>query len=325
MQTYEVEVVVANVLRRVMAGAPAEDDAHIELKRDWPKNHAEVARRIAGHANAAGGAEIIWIIGVDEKACTVPGADAVDPASWFDQVAAHFESRWIPRVRTIVVPWFDTAVVALLFGTEGVPYVVKRGDCLEVPWRGSTQTRSARRHELLQILAPIVRAPHVETLSGRMSVTTTPSEVAPLSFSISLEIYVTPMDERAVVFPFHRMKGSFRPFPRSETVDLDHFAADSRTGVARTPGALPPQAPHINSTKDEVIVTGPGRVRLRAVGRSKKFDLSYLGDDHHVDLTLGLAGHATAVSLREYFVLTEAEEGEAQAWLRIPPHLLRSS
>ena len=322
MQTYEVEVLAANVLRRVEAGAQAEDDAHVELKRDWPTNYAEVARRIAGHANAAGGAEIIWLIGVDEKARTVPGAGAVDAASWFDQVAAHFESRWTPQLRTVVVPWRDVAVVALVFATEGRPYLVKRGEWLEVPWRGSTQTRSARRHELLQILAPTVRASHVETLSGRMSLTISPSDIAPFVFAVSLEIYVTPIDERMVVFPFHRMRGSFRPHPEKDIVEFDYFVADIRTAVARAPGAPPARAPHINGTNDEVIITGPGRVRLRAAGGSKKFDESWLADDYHVDLTLGWAGQTSAVALQEYFVRTSAEQGEAQAWLLIPPHLL---
>jgi hypothetical protein len=322
VQNYEIEVVVANILRRVESGAPVEDDAHVELKREWPLNHADAARRIAAHANSARGAEVIWIIGADEKGRSVPGVVGMDPAAWFDQVAAHFESRWTPLLRTVVVPWRDVAVVTLVFDTEGSPYVVKRDGWLEVPWRGSTQTRSARRHELLQLLAPIARAPHVEPRSGRLALKLSPSDIAPFVFSIWLELYVTPSDDRMVVLPFHRMRGSFRPHRRMNAVEFDHFAADIRTGPLRAPAAPPPRAPHIDATSDEVIITGPGRFRLRASGRSESFDESWLKDDYYVDLTLGLAGQTTSMSLREYFVHTGAEDYEVQAWLRIPPHLL---
>ena len=66
------------------------EDALVELKRDWPRDAYRAARRIAGHANAARGREVLWIIGVDEQAGIV-GAEASDMASWMPQVWQHFE------------------------------------------------------------------------------------------------------------------------------------------------------------------------------------------------------------------------------------------
>ena len=67
MDRHELEVFVGNILHAVERGHQVEDDARVELKREWPTDRSRAARRIAGHANAAEGREIIWVIGVDEK------------------------------------------------------------------------------------------------------------------------------------------------------------------------------------------------------------------------------------------------------------------
>ncbi len=131
-----------------------------------PTDFADAARRIAAHANAARGGEVIWLIGVDEGAHAVHGASATEPAQWFDQVRAQFENGWAPSVQIVAVPRKEAVVVAFVFDTSGAPFVVKSGGKLEVPWRGSTQTRSARRSELLQILVPRTHVPEIEIRRG---------------------------------------------------------------------------------------------------------------------------------------------------------------
>lgn len=311
------------MLQRVEGNSQVEDDALVEVKADWPKNHADAARRIAAHANSAGGSEILWLIGVDEKAHAVRGATGIDSASWYDQVTSHFESRWAPTLRTVIVPWRETTVVALLFGTDGAPYVVKHGDRLEVPWRGSTQTRSAHRHELLRILSPLTRVPDVELLGARLVQYTTPSTIAPIGFRLVLSLYLAPADERRVVMPFHRMNGVILTNRNEALVELDAFGVDLKYGYGWTPGE-DVDGPHVKSTEDEVIVTGPCRLRLLASGSEKPFDSDDLRDDCVVSVNLSPAGLAGLIGIRGHFVTTSRDDAEDWAWLYVHDDLFHA-
>lgn len=66
------------------------EDARVELKAEWPGDHAKVARRTAGHTNAALGEPVLWVIGLDEGRGVV-GVPAVDTAVWLAGVMAHFD------------------------------------------------------------------------------------------------------------------------------------------------------------------------------------------------------------------------------------------
>jgi hypothetical protein len=66
------------------------EDTRVELKSTWiDVNNA--ARRIAGHANAARGAEILWVIGLHEKQGIV-GAKYQELSEWYSKVQSQFES-----------------------------------------------------------------------------------------------------------------------------------------------------------------------------------------------------------------------------------------
>jgi len=89
MKPTEIEGWALSVINRALAGQPVED-ARVELKSKWPDNAHGAARRIAGHANAAHGEPILWLIGIDEKNRQVVGADYVELASWWSQVQSLF-------------------------------------------------------------------------------------------------------------------------------------------------------------------------------------------------------------------------------------------
>src|SRR5437016_570969 len=89
MLRHQLEGWALNVLDRVVSGGRIED-SRVEAKRDWPEK-VDAARKIAGHANAAGGNPILWLIGVDEKDHTVPGADYKELADWFPGVRSQFD------------------------------------------------------------------------------------------------------------------------------------------------------------------------------------------------------------------------------------------
>lgn len=84
MRNSEIERWSLDVIRRVEGQQPVED-SRVELKRAWPSDYPKTARRIAGHANAARGEPILWLIGVDETA-GVLGADYAEFSGWFSQV-----------------------------------------------------------------------------------------------------------------------------------------------------------------------------------------------------------------------------------------------
>jgi hypothetical protein len=65
MQSHQIEAWALNAIDRVRSGQP-NDDARVELEAGWPDDPKKAARRIAGHANAARGTPILWMIGVDE-------------------------------------------------------------------------------------------------------------------------------------------------------------------------------------------------------------------------------------------------------------------
>ena len=148
MRSHEIEAWALRVIDRVLAGKPVED-FRVELKGDWIDGH-KAARRIAGHANAAGGESILWIIGIDEKS-GLTDIKAADFATWWAGVQSRFDGL-SPTVRELHLEVTGKALVALLFETDRAPFLVKNpagGEISrEVPWREATAVRSATRNDL---------------------------------------------------------------------------------------------------------------------------------------------------------------------------------
>ena len=65
MNPARLEAWALQVVDRIKAHQPNED-SRVECKRVWIAEHWEVARQLAGHANAARGEVLLWLIGVDE-------------------------------------------------------------------------------------------------------------------------------------------------------------------------------------------------------------------------------------------------------------------
>lgn len=176
MRPIEIEQWTLRVVERVKSGQPNED-ARVELKATWPTEHQKAARRIAGHANAARGEPILWVIGVDpagaDEAARVPGAVDHDLAKWWPAIAAFFDDGVTPDHFAVNVPIDDRTVVAIQFDTDRAPFVVTGAPQgavqREVPWREGTAIRSARRQDVLRLLAPLQSMPTIESLSCRLS------------------------------------------------------------------------------------------------------------------------------------------------------------
>ncbi|HBB94180.1 MAG TPA: hypothetical protein DC054_02205 [Blastocatellia bacterium] len=158
MTHQEVEIWAREIVEAVLSNQPVED-ARVELKSIW-LDPRKTADRLAGHANAARGRPILWLIGVDEKNRTITGVDPVELGGWYKSVNSCFDG-FAPRLSIDSnIRLESSTIVALYFEThQGAPFVVKgaKGGYPEfiVPWREGTELRAASRAQLLTILVPI--------------------------------------------------------------------------------------------------------------------------------------------------------------------------
>ena len=278
MHLHQIEAWTLRIIQQVESKRPHED-ARVELKAQWPEAQ-KAARRIAGHANAAQGEPILWLIGVDEKS-GVCGADHSAIATWFATVRAEFNGV-TPAMQDLNVPWKHGMVVALLFDTTRAPFVVKnpvygqKGGgpvSLEVPWREGTEIRSADRSELLRMLSPLQSAPAFDILNGYGLATFDQSSRGgsgdALSWSVRLTLYAMPMEERSVVIPFHRCSATIEIEGVMAPVECDALRLNGpeKSAVERaleyeTKQRLPDEA--VRATRSELVVDGPGKVYIEA-------------------------------------------------------------
>lgn len=261
-----------SVIARVESGASVED-ARVELKREWI-DAAKAARRLAGHANAARGTEILWIIGLDEDAGLI-GANPQELADWWSRIQSCFDGM-APALTDLVIHKDAKTVCALVFSTTRAPYVIKNplfGSAnagpiaLEVPWREGTRVRTATRNDLLLVLTPRASLPHIEALNGRGSMrvrANSPNrEMLCATLSFSIWLYLTPRGDEPTVIPFHRCEcvaeGS-RFGERIEGFDVKL----NRPWQYGAPGRSRPDSVTMERTSSEIIANGPGKCELMA-------------------------------------------------------------
>ncbi len=276
MRAEQIEAWVLSIVDQVAAGRRIED-SRVELKANWPEPKV-AARRIAGHANAAGSNHILWIIGLDEKN-GITQTTPTDLASWLPQVIAEFDEL-APSLNDLVVPTPSGALVALLFDVSRRPYVVKnpvfgqQGGgpvSFEVPWRRGTKVGSARRDELVRLLVPRQALPKVELLeafaevgihgpqsaaSGRIWHDSQLAEH--LAWGFHLKLYVTPQTTDLLVLPTHKVElifslGSEEPL---QAMEFRFFAPNRSVG----PAGSDPDTSTVTASVGEVVFRGPGLV-----------------------------------------------------------------
>jgi hypothetical protein len=109
------------VISRVQEGHKIED-ARVELKAEWPLPE-KAARRLAGHANAAMGSEILWVVGLDETRGIV-GADSSELSDWWSAVKSQFDGI-APSLFELSLAVDGKSLWALAFDTSRAPFVVK--------------------------------------------------------------------------------------------------------------------------------------------------------------------------------------------------------
>lgn len=165
MRRAEVEALTLQVADDLQAGHPIEDD-RIELKASWSADPRRTARQLVGACNAARGAEVVWIFGLQESPPKVTGCNATEVSTWWAQVRSHIAGE-SPTFDHYTIAVDGLSVVALVFDTEGVPFLFgATADHHEVAWREGTATRSATRSDLVRMLVPRAGLPTIEVLDG---------------------------------------------------------------------------------------------------------------------------------------------------------------
>jgi len=249
MRNIQIETKVLEIVDQIREDRPIED-ATVELKAEWPADISKASRQLAGHANAARGEEILWIIGIDEKNREIPGANKVELANWIPQIESRFDDIAPNLSKDLLVP-LETgkSVVALLFETDQAPYVVKYHkdlNFLEVPWRQGTRVRSAKRAELVSLLVPMINSPQFEIVSARANVTQNYKNC----IDLTLELYNTTRPEEWITIPFHKCSASLRILGEEKQIDFDDLK-------------ITPQSDSIVKSGNELIIGGPGALRVQ--------------------------------------------------------------
>jgi hypothetical protein len=265
MRSHEIENWARQVIRRSESGAQQEDSL-VELKGKWPEPRW-TARQLAGHANAARGVPILWLIGVDRDQGVV-GCENIEIGDWYNQLKAEFEGGVAPALLGHPIFEHDGKFVApLLFTTDRPPYVVrnpardtpKAGPfSLDVPWREGTNVRSAGRAELLMMLTSSPISPAVELLRGQVVLSYPQKEntIHPDTkrhvLSVEVELYITPRGQESIVIPYHRTITKLRPRGGGAPVVVP--GGYMREGAWRRPPVPDEEASlTITTTRDEMI------------------------------------------------------------------------
>lgn len=242
------------------------EDTHVELKRAWPPA-ADIARQLAGHANAAHGEPILWLIGVADGKEVCGISDPEDPGAWYEVVRSKIEGA-PPDLQAVFVPWRGLQVCALLFETDNPPYLAKNISGTgpfqyDVPWRDGTLTRSARKHELLKLLVPLQKLPEVEVHEVTLTAGRN-DDRASVSWLLTMKLYVTPPVGAQVDLPFHKSSFELWVNGRREAVVAfqEHVRMTPRGSYEGS------SVPRIASTSTEITISGPGSIEIRCNGRS---------------------------------------------------------
>lgn len=280
MRYHEIENWALAIIDRVESRQPIED-SRVELKANWPEDPKKAARQIAGHANAARGEPILWLLGVDENAGQVPGADSAEFSSWYARVRASFDEL-APEPLSLNVPVGGVTVVALYFETDRAPYVVKnpQGGMVqrEVPWRVATGVTSATRSQLLRLLSPLQKLPQVEIVGAVLIAKARKNQQGEihLGWDINLALFLTQPAEQQTVLPSHRCDITFG------------IAGERPVGPLSGMEFRSDGSKNVSVSRSAVLIKGPGlfEIRYRILSKLERFSDDLFSRNAGIGLTL---------------------------------------
>jgi hypothetical protein len=314
MRPQDIENWAHLIIERVESKQPVED-SRVELKSEWPKDHNKAARQIAGHANAARGEPILWLLGIDEKQGVI-GVNYEEISNWRQSVGAEFDGL-SPTLTHINIHYKSKTVVALFWETEMRPFLVKtpKGGpiSLEVPWRDAGSTRTANRMDLLKILSPVTKNPTFEVIRGELNISTGEQfwghDICPTE--LSLNVYIVPTTDHRLVIPYHKCEARLRFIDSGLILDVDSVWFESG---ARSMGMIPLSST-IDCTASEIIITGPGMATIKTTRLSVSSEQKFLASgDVEVEVKMCPVGAETSIIIINNLKQTEAPKGALGRW-----------
>jgi len=295
MNVIQIENWALEIINRVEANQPIED-SRVELKSTWLDSNERVARRIAGHANAARGENILWLIGVDEKKGVIGVDSSTDLAIWYSTVQKCF-NEVSPRLTDLNIYRNDATVVALLFETDRAPFIVKnpaygktKGDSVEfeIPWREGTRIRTASRSDIILLLSPLELLPDIEIYSKNLSATIggidSLGNDIPDRFDLHLELYIVPKNGTDLIIPFHRCKAWYTighavsQFPFDTIRISPGGGSNYNSSDTIFPSNLIPSTLNHKYTTNEILIEKAGMVKFIASSRPPSISSEFKKD-----------------------------------------------
>lgn len=292
MTPAELELRTSQILDRV-ANHQGVESQLTELKASWPDPPEKAARQLAGHANAARGERILWIIGADEKTGTIVTPTG-DHLQWWQRVQKRFDELAPELLFDLAVPYQGQTLRALMFDTRRAPYVVKveGGDRLEVPWREATGTRSARHSDLIRILVPRSRLPDVQPHDGEVMLRVVDG------WRVNVELYVTPRTRRRVTIPFHGCRAEL-VIPDAAPIPLNYLYLGPTAAKSAT----------IRPSSHEVVIDGPGLIVVS--GRAPlNVRINPRPQVVHIMIALAISGESEPVAIQVGLRLGQTSDGD---------------
>jgi hypothetical protein len=206
---------VADVVQKIGKLAFQEDD-RVEVRPEWPTNHYESARTIAGLVNASGGQEVLLLIGIDpEKNPPFTGCNPSEPENWLPTVMKYFIGGAAPPTYRLTQQTFEEfTCAAIVFDSMDAPFLVKnpehgisKGHVIdsEIPWRCGAGARSARRSEILSLMHRYSHRPHFELVRSQASLGPDPNGAGRSRLNIILTIYAMSGNADPIILPRHRI------------------------------------------------------------------------------------------------------------------------
>jgi hypothetical protein len=285
LRTTQIEAWTLRIVEQVLSKRQNED-SRADVKADWPTDHRKAARGIAGLANAVHGEPVLWVMGLDQHRGLTP-LPHMDLAAWWPSVCSHFDGL-APAIKDVIVPTsHGVDVVALCFDTDRAPYVVKTGQTgepqLEVPWREGTRTRSAKRADLVTLLAAEELMPQIEVFTASLEASRYPPPADPqiqpsLDWALNVWFFVVPSSERRVVLPDLKAAAVVEIADQQFELPGVHF---------HSPGK---DDPNVHGTYRDLTFLGPGRSGATFYLKTPLLDASDLNDSAVVTVRFGIIG-----------------------------------
>lgn len=309
MKHHQIEAWSLKIIEQVEAHQPVED-SRVELKSEWIEA-VKASKQIAGHANAARGESILWLIGVDQKKGVI-GAEYTELANWYPQVQAKFDGL-APGLTDVNIMVKNKTIVALLFETIHFPFVIKNngGEFTHaVYWREGTRLRIANRNELIQLLSPVQKLPNIEIYEAGISLEMdVPLRLSHWPATMNIEIYLLPRTENTIIIPLYRCVGYIEFLNNKIPLNLD-FRSDTNSKS-------------IMKTSSEIIIYNPGKLTIRSLIEFERGKTERLFDEQEknnikITLNLPVIGANQSICISEvltYYSYDIEEEGISYSYL----------